>query len=78
MLRNLLTIAVFGLATSASLLAAGCATSEESNRPNALIGSEYVRPAPGTPKDQLTPQQVAQYTDQKGRFHPEWVGEPGR
>jgi hypothetical protein len=77
MFRKLFTVALLSIGIASPLLAVGCSSSSDTS-PNALTGTQDVRPAPGTPKDQLTPQQVAHYTDQKGRFHPEWVGEPGR
>jgi hypothetical protein len=78
MLRSLLSVTVLGAALSASFIAGGCATGANAG-PNELAGtpSASIRPAPGTPKDQLTAQQVAQYSDQKGHFHAEWVGETG-
>ncbi len=70
MLRKAFTVAVLALAGSTSLLATGCTSNNSSEKPYGLTGN--------TKESQLTPQERARYTDQKGRFHPEWVGQPGR
>jgi hypothetical protein len=82
MLQKLLTATVWGAGLSLVLLTFGCSMSSTSdiNPQTAQVidaSTHGVRPMPGTPKDQLTPDQVAEYSDQKGHFHPDWVGEPG-
>ena len=76
MLRKALTVAVLAIAGSASLLATGCTSSE---KPYGLTGDKPDYGVNGAgPNSPLTPQERARYTDQKNRFHPEWVGQPGR
>jgi hypothetical protein len=84
MLQKLLSMTVLGTGLSAAAFACGCSTSSiassgiDPQTAQVVDASTHtMRPLPGTPKDQLTPDQVAEYTDQKGHFRPEWVGEPG-
>jgi hypothetical protein len=70
MLKQLSIVAILGLGTASALLSAGCA-SGSGNGEYGLTGSNsnVDRAA------QLSPQQRQQYTDQKGHFHPEWIGQ---
>ncbi len=78
MLRKLFTVLALGVASSAALLAGGC-SSDNSGKPYALTGDKGMYGANGAGANStLTPQERARYTDQKGRFHEEWVGQPGR
>lgn len=79
MLRKLLRVTVLGLAASTALVATGCAASS-SDKPYALTGdrtSAYGVNGAGA-NSTLTAQERARYTDEKGRFHPEWVAQAGR
>ena len=77
MLNKLFTVALFGFATTAGLLAAGCAANN-GEKPYALTGSPAYGVNGAAASSPLTAQERARYTDQKGRFHPEWVGVAGR
>jgi hypothetical protein len=65
MFKKLLTVAVLGMTITLPLLAGGCAST-----PGAygLTGTDR----------QMTAQEKARYTDQKGNFHADWIGEAGR
>lgn len=65
-MRRLFTIVLVAVVSSSALLAAGC--SSANGRPYALTGENR----------QLSAAERARYSDDKGRFHPEWVREPGR
>ena len=76
MLRKVLSVAVLGLASSAAFVAAGCASNE---KPYGLTGEKSVYGANGAgPNSPLSAQERARYTDSKGHFHPDWVGQAGR
>jgi hypothetical protein len=78
--RRIITVVFAGLVTAGALVVAGCSSGTTgSSRPNALTGENgsYGVNGAGT-NSSLTAQERARYTDQKGRFHPEWVGQPGR
>jgi hypothetical protein len=84
MLQKLFSATVWGIALCVVFLACACSTSSTFSsgiHPQTAqvveASAHSVRPTPGTPKDQLTPDQITEYSDQKGHFHPEWVGEPG-
>ena len=66
MIKSIFTAAILTVAVVSPMLA-GTASA-------ATVDSKATISA----KDQLTPAQVARYTDQKGRFHAEWVGQAGR
>jgi len=77
MLKKLFTVAVFGFATTAGLLAAGCAANN-GEKPYALTGTQAYGVNGAAANSPLTAQERARYTDSKGRFHAEWVGVAGR
>jgi hypothetical protein len=78
MLRKLNVLAALLVTGSAALFAAGCA-SDTSDKPYALTGSGASYGVNGAgPRSTLTAGERARYTDQKGRFHPEWVAQAGR
>jgi hypothetical protein len=79
MLRKLLSVTVLGLAASSALLVAGCAANT-GDKPYALTGAnDAVYGVNGAGANSpLTAAERARYTDQKGRFHAEWVGQAGR
>jgi hypothetical protein len=67
-MRKLLTVAVVAVVSGSALLAGGCASSE-SEQPYGLTGeTQYPQ----------TWQERQRYTDQKGHYHAEWVGQNGR
>ena len=59
MLRKLFTVAVLATVSTAALVATGCA-SDNAKEPSALTG------------DRTTYNDNWRYTDDKGRYHPEW------
>ena len=67
MFKSIFTAAVFSVAIVSPLLAVGCSSATQSE-PYALTGAS---------NGQYTAAQVMRYSDQKGRFHPEWVNQPG-
>ena len=67
MFKKLLSVTVLGMTIALPVLAGGC-TSTTDKGTYGLTGTDR----------QLTPQEKARYTDQKGHFHSEWVGEAGR
>ena len=78
MFRKLFTAAVLGLAGTSAIVATGC-TSNPSGKPYALTGDQASYGVNGAgEKSPLTAQERARATDQKGRFHPEWVDASGR
>jgi hypothetical protein len=64
MLRKLFTIAALGIATSASLLAVGCASDNASNQPYGVTGTSADNPS-----------RNPRYQDSKGHYHSEWVND---
>lgn len=71
MLKQLLVVTVLGLGTGLPLLSAGCA-SESSNGEYGLTGtnSNVVDRAA-----EMSSLERQRYTDQKGHFHVEWIGQ---
>ena len=71
MLRKAFTLAVLAMAGYASLLATGCTSNE---KPYGLTGNQTYGVNGAASTSPLSAQERGRYTDQKGRFHPEWVG----
>lgn len=67
MLKKLLTVTVLAIATGTPLLAGGCASDNDKGT-YGLTGTDH----------QMTAQERARYTDQKGHYRPEWVGQENR
>ena len=73
MTRKLLTVAMLSVISVPTLFALGCASDNQAAKPYSLTGSE-------SDKNVNTPhsfQEQVRYSDEKGRFHPEWVGQAG-
>jgi hypothetical protein len=71
MFRKFFNVAVLSATMSAPLLAAGCASG-----PNAVTGNDTNTKVETA--SNMTAQEKQRYTDSKGHFHTEWIGEPGR
>jgi hypothetical protein len=80
LLKKIITTVAIGTLAVGGLLAAGCTALGPQDRPYSLTGTQSsiygVNGAAAS--SPLTAAEVARYTDQKNRFHPEWVGKPGR
>jgi hypothetical protein len=73
MLSKAFIVAMMTVAGPGSLLVTGCASSE---KPYALTGDKAVYGVNGAaPASPLSATERARYTDQKGRFHPEWIAQ---
>jgi hypothetical protein len=70
MLKQLLTVTVLAAGTALPLLSAGCA-SGGNNGEYGLTGSN----SNADRAAQMSPQERQRYTDQKGHFHTEWIGQ---
>jgi hypothetical protein len=73
MIRKLFTVALLGMISAPALLAVGCASENQGDRPYGLTGTDGDRNVntPGTFEEKQ------RYSDQKGRYHPEWVDQGG-
>jgi hypothetical protein len=73
MIRKFLTVAMLGAISAPALLAVGCASESQGERPYSLTGTNGDKNvnAPNSFDEKQ------RYSDQKGRFHPEWVGQGG-
>ena len=73
MLRKTLTVTVLGIA---SVVAAGCASNNttKADKPYALTGNPSYGVNGAGANSSLTATERVRATDDKGRFHPEWVG----
>ena len=80
MTRSVITAVFAGLVSAGALIAAGCSSNTSGpNRPNALTGENVAYGVNGAGANSpLSAQERARYTDQKGRFHAEWIGQPDR
>ena len=68
MLKKLLSVAVLGIAASATLFTVGCAS--DSQKPNSLTGNDTTSVQPNS--------QNPRYLDSKGHYHSEWVTQHGQ
>jgi hypothetical protein len=69
MLKKLLNAGVLATFVAMPLIATGCATS----KPYSVTGETV-----SAQDNSVSPQQNPRYLDQKGHYHPEWVGATGR
>jgi hypothetical protein len=64
---------MLGVISAPAVFAFGCASENQGNKPYSLTGTNG-------DKNVNTPssfQEQVRYSDEKGRFHPEWVGQSG-
>jgi hypothetical protein len=66
MWKRTLTLVVLGIAATIPLAAGGCASNSD-EKPNAVTGNT----------SSVQNSQNPRYLDQKGHYHPEWVGATG-
>jgi len=73
MIRKLLTVAMVGAIFAPAMFTIGCASENQAEKPYSLTGTNGATNV-NTPSSF---QERVRYSDDKGRYHPEWIGQGG-